>query len=125
MIKYKVVRPTLSENKFSSCVAMGQAQTIYTLNKWTHTKKVWLKRGYLLTVFGKIEDAESFQENHPGSVLFECEVKGEHKPYKKLPPIRLSVIVSGAFYPSYLDSKIPFPDGTEMWEYVKLTRRIR
>lgn len=129
--RYKVVKACMyiPGNIYWSAVVPKPASIDYEIGKWVQPNPIFSKKGYYLTVFKKLKHAIKFIEGLVPTVfdyqIFECKVKGKHVSYRKLPPRFKNVQYSG-FIPIINGSslELKFPKGTEMWEYVKLIKKV-
>jgi len=128
-IKYKVVYD-LFDNIYSA-FARKDARIKYEFNQYVRSSEYLFHRGYYLCVFNKLDQAVKMFKgscaDRSGFKIFTCKVKGRHK-IKRI-PCRISDDVFENKMSNCFDEKHnrigDFPEGTEMWEYVKLLKRVK
>ena len=145
MVKYKIVtvmekaKPDDKNIYTGFIIRYGLYAVKYKLNEWVQAPKAMAEHGNYLTVFNNPHNLYQFVKGIgiigiTGNLLiksvFKCKVKGRHKT-KALPPLFFTQWVNSGLsykrmevYNTFEPLLSFFPDGTEMWEYVKLIERI-
>jgi len=114
---YKVL-VDLGEQGGQSAIVMYAARVLYTKGEWV-TAPEWLARkGYHLTFFEWLEDAEHFC-SCGSKAIWQCEVEDI---LDKLPQMCRFSVDDGKIEPQ---SIYRWPRGTKMAKRIKLTRRIK
>jgi len=120
---FKVVKP-IEGDLYHSCVARVWAGVDYRPGEWAEPPE-WLdRRGYFLTAFSELEDAERFllevaPWNFPRPQVWEAEVDGVRK---MLPPILVGDLLEER--QDVFDCFSKWPKGTIMARRIKLIRRV-
>jgi len=123
-IRYKVVEK-VGDRYFSCIIDKGKAKVEYKLNKWVKPEKWLLDKRYGLLVFKTLVEAERFRRNSHlrfslKSIIFKVKCKNKMK-LKKYCWVENLVLYGDLREYSYGD----WPEGTEMYEQVKLTKQIK
>ena len=129
-MKYKVV--SYQDGKLLSSFTTEWGTTLYKIGEWVQAPRPFIDYGYYLFVFNNLQDAVIYANQMDLNYIYECEVKGRHK-IVKLPDLidvdytsysKIIIQLKIRSKISYHIARKFYPDGTELWEYVKLVRRV-
>ena len=116
---YKVVFRG-EHGELRSILAYGDAEVVYTPNKWVEAPRWLAKEGYYLTAFKTIEDALDFVDGV--SLRFEIWEAEAQGIIKKLPnPCDIDSLADRKLVPL----KLEWPRGTIMCQRLRLIRRVK
>lgn len=112
-----------------SIFATGKAGVLYYLNQWAKAPDWLADANYGLFVFSTLDDTRSFLKSndriYARTQIWECEVKEEidltHKKYLLTIPLRQGRLVP---FGAIVKDELAWPDGTRMFEQVKLTKMV-
>ena len=125
-IRYKIVFRT-KKGLWSAVAYPTNLRTQYLIKEWVSVpERPDMLENHYLCVFNNFDNAQKFAaiefvENNADSYeIYQCLVKGRHH-IKRLPIFYKYSIATGMWEPVYGHA---WPEGTEMWEYVKLTEKV-